>query len=161
MERRIHPDSLGAGGETQEAFSWQLVMNFAQVSIPCRCLHLRSSSSIFNTLSHALPSQQGSVMVKLVALYKPAEDPAAFDQHYNDIHTPLVRKMPGLRKLEVSRITGAPIGEPKHYLMAEMYFDNQDAMTAALASPEGKATARDLMSFASTLVTMMYAEVND
>ena len=99
------------------------------------------------------------IMVKLIALYKPPEDKAAFDQHYADIHTPLVMKMPGLRKLEVAQITGAPIGEPKHYLIAEMFFDNQEAMTSALASSEGKATARDLMSFASTLVTMMYAEV--
>ena len=100
-------------------------------------------------------------MVKLIAMYKTPEDKAAFDQHYNDVHTPLVKKMPGLRRLEVARITGAPIGEPKHYLIAEMYFDNQDAMTSAIASPEGKATARDLMSFAASLVTMMYAEVND
>ena len=67
--------------------------------------------------------------------------------------------MPGLRKLEVSKITGAPIGEPKHYLIAEMYFDSHDAMTAAIASAEGKATARDLMGFAASIVTMMYAEV--
>lgn len=99
-------------------------------------------------------------MTRLIALYKMPEDKAAFDQHYDEVHTPLVKKMPGLRKLEVARITGAPIGEPKHYLICDMYFDNQDAMNAALASPEGKATARDLMSFASTLVTLFFAEVS-
>jgi uncharacterized protein (TIGR02118 family) len=99
-------------------------------------------------------------MVKLIALYKMPDNKADFDRHYEEIHTPLVQKMPGLKKLEVARITGAPIGEPKHYMLAEMYFEDQDSMTAAIASPEGKATARDLMSFASTLVTMMYAEVN-
>ncbi len=100
-------------------------------------------------------------MVKLIALYRIPEDTGSFDQHYNEIHTPLVKKMPGLRKLELARITGAPIGEPKHYLIAEMFFDDQDAMNAALASPEGKATGRDLMSFAASLVTMFYAEVTD
>lgn len=98
-------------------------------------------------------------MVKLIALYKTPEDKAAFDSHYNEIHTPLVKKMPGLRKLEVARITGAPIGEPKHYLIAEMYFDSKDALDASLASSEGKATGRDLMSFAASLVTMFYADV--
>jgi uncharacterized protein (TIGR02118 family) len=98
-------------------------------------------------------------MVKLIALYKAADDQSAFDKHYNEIHTPLVKKMPGLRKLEVARITGAPIGEPKHYLLAEMYFDSQDALDAAMASAEGKAAARDLMSFAGNLVTMFYADV--
>ena len=100
-------------------------------------------------------------MVKLIALYKTPDDADAFDRHYADVHTPLVRKMPGLRKLEIAKITGAPIGEPKHYLIAEMYFDSKDALDTALASPEGKATARDLMSFASTLVTMFFAEVKE
>ncbi len=99
-------------------------------------------------------------MTRLIALYKMPEDKAAFDKHYDEVHTPLVKKMPGLRKLEIARITGAPIGEPKHYLICDMYFDNQDSVQAALASPEGKATARDLMSFASTLVTLFFAEVS-
>lgn len=98
-------------------------------------------------------------MVKLIALYKVPENKAEFDKHYREVHTPLVKKMPGLRKLEVARITGAPIGEPKHYLIAEMYFDDQDTLNSSLASPEGKATGRDLMSFAANLVTMFYAEV--
>ena len=99
-------------------------------------------------------------MIKLIALYKMPDDKAAFDKHYDEVHTPLVKKMPGLRRLEVARITGAPIGEPKHHLIAEMYFDNQDALNSALASPEGKATARDLMSFAATIVTLFFAEVS-
>jgi uncharacterized protein (TIGR02118 family) len=100
-------------------------------------------------------------MVKLIALYQTPENPAEFDEHYKNIHTPLVQKMPGLRKLEVAKITGAPIGEPKHYLIAEMYFDSQDALNASMASPEGKAAARDLMGFAGNIVTMFFAEVQE
>jgi uncharacterized protein (TIGR02118 family) len=98
-------------------------------------------------------------MIKLIALYKTPSDQATFDSHYSNVHTPLVKKIPGLRKLEVARITGAPIGEAQHYLIAEMYFDDQDSMQRSLASPEGKATARDLASFAGSIVTMFYAEV--
>jgi len=97
-------------------------------------------------------------MTKLIALYRKPADPGAFDTHYRDTHTPLVRKYPGLRKLEITRITGAPIGETKFHLMAEMYFDNKDAMNTAMASPEGKAVARDLMSFAADVVTVFYGE---
>jgi len=100
-------------------------------------------------------------MVKLIALYKAPADPAAFDLHYSTVHTPLVKKIPGLRRLEVARITGAPIGEAQHYLIAEMYFDDQDSMQHSLASPEGKATARDLASFAGSIVTMFYAEIKE
>lgn len=98
-------------------------------------------------------------MVKLIALYRKPANTEEFDKHYSEIHTPLVKKMPGLRKLEITRITGAPIGESKYHLMAEMYFDSSDAMNSANASPEGKATARDLMSFAADVVTLFYGEV--
>lgn len=98
-------------------------------------------------------------MVKLVALYRTPEDAAAFDAHYFGVHTPIVKRWPGLRRLEVSKITGAPIGEPKHYLMAEMYFDDETAMQNALRSPDGKAAARDVMEFAGSLVSMFFAEV--
>lgn len=98
-------------------------------------------------------------MVKLIVLYKKPADPAAFDKHYFDVHAPLAAKMPGLRKMEVARCYGAPGGEPRFYLQAEMYFDSKDALTAALASPEGKAAGKDVMSFAGDLITMIFAEV--
>jgi uncharacterized protein (TIGR02118 family) len=100
-------------------------------------------------------------MIKLIALFRKPPDPAEFDRHYDSIHTSLVKNYPGLRKLEITRITGAPIGETKHHLMAEMYFDNKDAMSTAMASPEGKAVARDLMSFAADLVTVFFGEVKE
>ena len=99
-------------------------------------------------------------MTKLIALYRKPSDVAEFDSHYNSVHTPLVRKYPGLRKLEITRITGAPIGETKYHLLCEMYFDSKDAMDTALSSPEGKAVARDLMSFAADLVTVFIGEVS-
>lgn len=97
-------------------------------------------------------------MVKLVALYKKPADVAAFEKHYKEIHTPLAKKMPGLRKLEVCHFTGSPGGEAKFHLMAEMYFDNADAMKTALGSPEGKAAGKDVMSFAGDLIHMMFAD---
>ena len=100
-------------------------------------------------------------MVKLVAIYSKPDDVAAFENHYREVHTPLVRKMPGLRKLQVSRFFGAPQGEPRYHLMAEMFFDNKEAMFAALKSAEGKAAGKDLMGFASQCVHMMFAEVTE
>jgi len=98
-------------------------------------------------------------VVKLVALYKKPSDTAAFDKHYNEVHAPLAKKMPGLQKLEVSRFFGSPGGEPKFYLMAELYFENKDAMFAALNSEEGKAAAKDVIGFAGDLIHMMFANV--
>lgn len=100
-------------------------------------------------------------MVKLVVLYKKPQDVAAFEKRYFESHIPIANKMPGLRKVEVSRMVGAPMGEAAYHLMAELYFDNMDAMKAALASQEGKDTAKDIMSFAKDIITMMFADVEE
>ena len=100
-------------------------------------------------------------MVKLIALYRKPADVAAFDDHYHSVHIPLIRKSPGLRKLEITSITGAPIGDTKYHIMAEMYYDSVDAMNAANASPEGRAAGKDLMSFAADVVTLFFGEVRE
>ena len=98
-------------------------------------------------------------MVKLIALFRKPPDVESFDNHYQNFHLPLTRKIPGLRKLEVTRITGAPIGESAYHVMAELYYDSQEAMNAANASPEGRAAGKDLMSFAAGVVTLFFGEV--
>ncbi|MBI5652642.1 MAG: EthD family reductase [Chloroflexi bacterium] len=97
-------------------------------------------------------------MVKLIALYRKPADPAAFDQAYFETHIPLVKKIPHLNRVEISRITGAPRGEPEFYLIAELYFDNKTETDAAMASPENAAAGKNLMGFARGLVTFMFAE---
>ena len=100
-------------------------------------------------------------MVKLVVLYKKPADVAAFEKHYREVHLPLSRKMPNVRRLDVSHITGSPGGEPKFYMMAEIYFDNKEAMMASLSSPEGKAAGKDIMKVAGDILHMMFADVSD
>lgn len=98
-------------------------------------------------------------MHKLVVLYKKPANPQEFDKRYFEEHLPIANKMPGLRKTEITRMTGAPMGEAPYYLMAELYFDDMAALNAAIASPEGKETAKNIMSFAKDIITMMFAEV--
>ncbi len=97
-------------------------------------------------------------MVKLIALYRKPADPAAFDQAYFGTHIPLVNKIPNLRRVDVSRVIGAPRGEPEFYLIAEMCFDDKATMDAALASPENAEAGKNLMGFARGLVTLMFAD---
>jgi len=99
-------------------------------------------------------------VVKFVALYKKPADVSAFETHYREIHVPLAKKMPGLKRLEISHMTGSPGGEPKYYMMAELYFENSEAMMSALGSAEGKAAAKDVMSFAGDVIHMMFATVD-
>ncbi len=97
-------------------------------------------------------------MVKLVALFKKPPEMNSFDEHYNNLHIPLVKKMPGMKRLEVSKVTGAPLAIPQFYLMAEMCFENKKSLDAAMMSPEGIAAAKDLMSFAKDIVQMFFTD---
>ncbi|MBA4601899.1 EthD family reductase [Thermoactinomyces mirandus] len=99
-------------------------------------------------------------MVKLTALYKQPEDQKSFDEHYYQTHLPLAGKMPGLVKVEVTRYSATPMGDKSpYYLQADLYFEDKKALDDAMKSPEGKAAAKDVMSFAGKLVTMIIGEV--
>jgi len=97
-------------------------------------------------------------MAKLIALYKKPENPAEFDERYFNGHLPLASKIPGLKGSEVSKVLGTPAGESEWYLIAELQFDSMDDLKAGMSSPEGKAAAKDVMSFAKDLIYMMFVE---
>lgn len=76
-----------------------------------------------------------------IALYETPADPAAFDRHYRDVHIPLARRLPGLRRYTIGRDLVAVRGDSPCYLVAELEWDTMDELQAAFASPEGSATA--------------------
>jgi uncharacterized protein (TIGR02118 family) len=89
-------------------------------------------------------------MAHVVVMYKTPKDAAAFDKHYFATHVPLVNKMPGLRKYEVSEgPVATPVGPSPFYLIATLYFDNIAAVKAGFASAEGKAAAADVQKLAT------------
>ena len=96
--------------------------------------------------------------VRLIALYAPPEDPAAFDAHCRDIHAPIVRRYPGLRDLRLTRTDGVGGRPPAFYLIAEMAFDSRADLDAALASEAGVESGRDLRNFAGAGVTLTVAD---
>lgn len=95
--------------------------------------------------------------MKLVALYRQPDDAAAFDEAYFGSHVPLVKKVPGLQRLVVTRFTRTLMGDGL-YMMAEMYFEDEAALKAAMRSPEMAAAGDNLNTFAEGLVTLMFAE---
>ncbi len=100
-------------------------------------------------------------MVKLVVLYKKPNNTESFDQHYRNVHMPLARKMPLLRRVEISKVIGSPAPTCDYHLLAELYFDNMEHLQQSMGSAEGKAAAKDVMSFAKDIVYMMFAEVEE
>ena len=98
-------------------------------------------------------------MVKLVVGYGAPDDAEAFDAHYESTHRPLAEKIPEMRRFEAGKVLGTPDGSPApFYFLAELSFDDMDALQAALASEEGQAAAADVATFASGGATLMFAE---
>lgn len=90
-------------------------------------------------------------MARLVVMYKKPEDAGAFDKYYFDRHVPVAKKIPGLRKYEVSRgLVGTPAGPSPYHLVAILHFDNMAAIQAAMGSAEGQAAAADLGNFVTS-----------
>ena len=101
-------------------------------------------------------------MVRFLVVYETPSDPAGFDLHYQQVHIPLGKKLPGLRRYTVSRNAAAVRGGESFYLVAELDWDDMDALRAAFCSPEGQATARDVAELAPDgRVRSMIFEVED
>src|SRR5882724_11650436 len=89
-------------------------------------------------------------MAQVLVLYNTPADPAAFDSYYFGTHVPIANKIPGLRSNDVSHGPVQSIaGGSAPHLVATLTFDSMADIAAALASPEGQATAADLPNFAS------------
>ncbi len=97
-------------------------------------------------------------MVKLVALYKKPTDIQAFEEHYANVHRPLMEKVPGILKMRVTRFFAGPWGEPEFYMMFEALFADRAALDAALKSQENRDAGKDLMVFAKGIVTVVFGD---
>src|SRR5271169_1642977 len=98
-------------------------------------------------------------MAKIIAMYKPPVDAAAFDRYYFGPHLKLAKQVPGLKGYEITR---GPImslaGPAPYYLVAILTFDSMASVASALASPQGQAVAADLGNFATGGVDILMAE---
>ena len=100
-------------------------------------------------------------MVKAVVLYGPPEDPDAFERYYADTHTSLVREIPSLQRFEAARGFATPDGSEVPYgRIAELTFEDMDALQAGLGSEEGQAAVNDIPNFATGGVTIFFAEID-
>jgi len=130
-------------------------LNVATVARLLLCLSVMVSI-VSTALAQEKPTTPAEPMAKLIVVYRTPRDPAEFDRYYAQVHTPIVKRISGLRRLEVTRLTGAPSGASDLYLIAELYFDNAAAREAALSSNEGKAAEADLPNFAQGIVSVYF-----
>jgi uncharacterized protein (TIGR02118 family) len=89
-------------------------------------------------------------MAQMVVVYKTPSDVEAFDRHYFGVHVALAKKLPGLRKYEVSAGSITMLGSAADtHFVAVLHFDSLAAIRSAFASPEGQACAADRRKLAT------------
>jgi len=98
-------------------------------------------------------------MAQLVVMYKTPRDAAAFDKHYVEKHIPIAKKIPGVRKYEISKgPVATPAGPPGYHLIATLQFDDLAAIQKAFGSAEGQAAVADVQTFATGGVDILMFE---
>ena len=95
-------------------------------------------------------------MVKTIILFGTPADQATFDQYFANDHRPVLLTVPNLEQLVVNRIAGTAKGDCPYCLMVEMHFASEEAMQAGLNSEAGQTMAKDLSTFASGGVMVLF-----
>src|SRR5262245_3802207 len=89
-------------------------------------------------------------MVRFLVLYNTPKDTEAFERHYREVHIPLIKKLPGLRRCTIGQHAIPVRDDEPYYWIVELEWDNMDALQKAFQSPEGLATAQDVANLASS-----------
>ncbi len=98
--------------------------------------------------------------VKLTVVYDNPKDPAAFEQHYKNVHVPLAGKVQGVRRAELAKVFPKEDGSPTPaYRVAELYFDDYDAAVAAVNTPEGQALIADAQQLGAGGVKLLLCDI--
>lgn len=71
-----------------------------------------------------------------------------FRRHLQEIHGPLAKALPGVRRYIQNFVCPDPKRAPAWDAIVELYFDDWPSMEAAWESPQGAASDADLHAFA-------------
>ncbi len=85
-----------------------------------------------------------------VLIYKKTQlSEEEFRNYFRDVHGAMARKIPGLRRYVQNHVVADPTRKPPGWhAIAELYFDDFEAMQVAWSTPEGEAATSDLAAFA-------------
>jgi uncharacterized protein (TIGR02118 family) len=97
-------------------------------------------------------------MNKLLIQFTTPPDVEIFEQNWSERFVPSAEKMPGLKRVSVSRVYGGPAGDVNLHLVHEFFFENAQSLRDAMASPEGQSAGQELLAFAADYVKICFAE---
>ena len=97
-------------------------------------------------------------MVKYTILLKRRDsiDRATFLKLWREGHLPLIRQLPGVRRIELHEVIDAPNYPAQYDGLGLLWFDSVEAALAAFASPAGQAARQDTPRFADSSAAMRF-----
>jgi uncharacterized protein (TIGR02118 family) len=98
-------------------------------------------------------------MNRITIQYGTPTNAEAFDAYYTETHVPLASRLPGLRRFIQSHPRG--LGGEAPYFVAELWFDDAEALKAAMQSPEMAAAAADAQTFDVASLSTFTGEIYD
>jgi hypothetical protein len=93
-------------------------------------------------------------MYRVIVLYEEEPDAASYAEHVE-----VCKQVPN-SVFRHGKVTGAPMGEPKHAYYAEWEFADEDSFTAGTSSDEFTATGKDAYKRGFPMPTVEFAELD-
>ena len=99
---------------------------------------------------------------KITVIYDNPTDPAAFEAGYADGQVALARALPGLTRIETSKVWPKEDGSPTPaYRLLELYFPDYDTASAAVTTPEAAALFPSIFGLATGGVRIVFAALDE
>ena len=100
----------------------------------------RTSLATASLSPHGLTASLATMPTKITVIYDNPTDPIAFESGYAAEQVELAKKLPGLQKIETSKVWPKEDGSPTPlYRMVDLYFSDYDSASAAVTTPEAAA----------------------
>jgi uncharacterized protein (TIGR02118 family) len=97
---------------------------------------------------------------KITFVYDNPTEPDAFESGYADGHLALARAVPGLRRLEASKVWPKEDGSPTPlYRMIDLYFADYETASAAVTTPEVAALLPNALGLATGGVRIAFSDI--
>jgi uncharacterized protein (TIGR02118 family) len=98
---------------------------------------------------------------KITIIYDNPTDPAAFESGYPD-QVELAKKLPGLQKIETSKCWPKEDGSPTPlYRMVDLYFNDYDTASAAVATAEAAALFPSIFGLATGGLRIAFSDIEE
>jgi uncharacterized protein (TIGR02118 family) len=97
---------------------------------------------------------------KITIIYDNPTDPAAFEAGYAAGQVALAKALPGLQRIETSKVWPKEDGTPTPaYRLIDLYFADYAAASAAVTTPEAAALFPSILGLATGGVRIVFADV--